>query len=193
MRRPVRLSRPPRAQRVPRQLRRVEPARRIVRSRPSLRRRGFVEPIVPVLPQGELTSDAFVDYRRTLTPEGGIHITFKDIDRRWRHTIWRVFAWSAATGFDAWLINHYSPVLTGWLNVACLLLAAIVNWLIVRKPVEIHRSIEIRPDCLIIEGTDVFWLRLIEGNWPAFQADKKDKDTQILCGIYGTPPMCMMR
>jgi len=129
--------------------------------------------------------DAFVDYSRVLTSDGGILITYKDLDRRWRHTIWRIFAWSVATGFEAWLIRDYSPVFTGWVNAVCLMLMAITNWLIVRKPVEVYRSIEIRSDCMIIEGTDVFRLRLIESNWPVLQADEKDEDSQILCGIYG--------
>jgi hypothetical protein len=60
------------------------------------------------------------------------------------------------------------------------------NWLIIRKPVEVDRSIEIRRDCMIIEGGDIFWLRWIETNWPAFQVDKNDEDNHILCGIYGT-------
>jgi hypothetical protein len=50
------------------------------------------------------------------------------------------------------------------------------TWLIIRKPVEVYRSIEIRRDCMIIEGGDIFWLRWIETNWPAFQVDKNDED-----------------
>ena len=34
------------------------------------------------------------------------------------------------------------------------------------KPVEIYRRIEIRPDCMIIEGADIFWaLRKMEIGW----------------------------
>jgi hypothetical protein len=129
--------------------------------------------------------DAFVDYRRTLTADGGILITYKDYDLRWRHTIWRVFAWLAATGFEVWLVVHHSPVASWWINAACLLLAAATNWLIVMKKVQTYGSVEIRPDGMIVDGGDVFWLRLIESNWPTFKADEKDKDEHILCGIYG--------
>lgn len=40
---------------------------------------------------------------------------------------------------------------------------------------------------MIIEGTDVFWQRLIGDNWPTLNIDKDDKDNgkHILCGIYG--------
>jgi hypothetical protein len=128
---------------------------------------------------------AFVDYRRELTPEGGIRITYKDYDVRLRHMIWSVFAWYAATGFECWLINTYSPVDTWWVNAACLLLAAGVNLLIVSKRVEVYRSVEIRADCMIVEDTDVFWLHTIEDNWPTLQQDEQDKDRHSLCGIYG--------
>ena len=39
--------------------------------------------------------DPYVDYGRVLTPEGGILIAYKDLDTRLRHTIWRLFAWTA--------------------------------------------------------------------------------------------------
>jgi hypothetical protein len=140
---------------------------------------------LPELTSISATHTAFVDYRRELTLEGGIRITYKDYDTRWRHTIWRVFAWCAATGGEFWLITNYSPVTSWWINAACVLLSAGVNWLIVMKKVEVYRSVEIRPDGMIIEGDDVFWLRLIETNWPTLKADDKDQDKHILCGIYG--------
>jgi hypothetical protein len=61
---------------------------------------------------------------------------------------------------------------------------AIVNWLIVRKPVEIYRRVEVRPDCMILEGGEIFWLRHMENGWPEFQPD--EDGNHILCGIYGT-------
>ncbi len=79
---------------------------------------------------------------------------------------------------------HHSSVESVWLNLVCLLVIGVINWLIVRKPVELYRRVEIRPDCMIIEGADVFWMRYMENGWPAFQRD--DKDNQLLCGIYGT-------
>jgi len=70
------------------------------------------------------------------------------------------------------------------LSLFCLLVAAIINWLIVRKPVEVYRRIEIRPDCMIIDGTDIFWARQMEGGCPTFRPDSKGN--QVLGGIYGT-------
>jgi hypothetical protein len=43
-----------------------------------------------------------------------------------------------------------------WINLACLLAVGVLNWLIVAKPVEVYRWVEIRPDCMIIEGADIF-------------------------------------
>ena len=115
-------------------------------------------------------ADPYVDYGRFLTPEGGVLLIYKDIDPRWRHWIWRVFAWSAATGAEAWLLLWHSPVQSLWINIALLILMASINGFIVWKPVELYRRIEIRPDCMIIEGEEVFWLRLMETGWPALSA-----------------------
>ena len=37
---------------------------------------------------------------------------------------------------------------------------------------------------MILEGTDVFWLRLMETGRPTFRAD--EDGNQVLCGVYGT-------
>jgi hypothetical protein len=128
--------------------------------------------------------DPYVDYGRVLTAEGGILIAYKDLDLRLRHTLWRVLAWSSFTGSEGWFLLNYSPVQSAWINVTCFLIVALVNWLIVRKPVELYRQIEIRPDCLILEGGEVFWRRFMECGWPAFRPDQEGN--QVLCGVYGT-------
>jgi hypothetical protein len=128
--------------------------------------------------------DPYLDYGRFLTAEGGILLIYKDLDLRLRHTLWRLFAWTLASGTEGWFLFNRSPLHSQWLNIACLLAIAIINWLIVAKPVELYRRIEIRPDCIIIEGTDIFWTRSMEGGFPAFRPD--DEGNQVLCGIYGT-------
>jgi hypothetical protein len=141
----------------------------------------------PVVPSSTWTGfqpDPHVDYGRFLTPEGGILFIYKDHDVRLRHTLWRLFAWTVSSGTEGWYLFHYSPVESVWLNLACLLAIGVVNWLIVRKPVELYRRVEIRPDCMILESAEIFWLRYMENGWPAFQRD--EKDNQLLCGIYGT-------
>jgi hypothetical protein len=131
------------------------------------------------------TNGAFFKYRRSLTPEGGVLINYRDADRRWRFKILRAGLWIAMTGVAAWLIHSYSP-LNFILDAGSYVGTAFICWRIVRRPVEAFRSIEIRPDGMIIDGTDVFWLSLIEDNWPVFQPRDEDPDDQGLCGIYGT-------
>lgn len=128
--------------------------------------------------------DPHVDYGRWLTPDGGILIAYKDLDRRLRHTLWRLLAWSAATGLEAWLLLTHSPIQNTWINIALLLLMALINGFIVWKDVEVYRTVEIRPDAMILEGHEVFWLRLMENGWPQFQQDAEGN--LVLSGIYGT-------
>ena len=127
--------------------------------------------------------DAFVDYSRVLTPEGGILITYKDANV---HTLGPVLAWTFATGFAKWLIENYSPTDSLPINVGVFLLAALINWWLFCRLIAVMRSIEIRADSMILDGEDVFWLSKIGDNWPAFQADERFKNRQVLGGIYGT-------
>jgi hypothetical protein len=51
----------------------------------------------PALPNSSWTDfepDPYVDYGRFLTAEGGVLIVYKDLDLRFRHTLWRLFAWT---------------------------------------------------------------------------------------------------
>jgi hypothetical protein len=129
-------------------------------------------------------SDPYLDYGRTLTPEGGILMIYKDLDVRLRHTIWRMLAWATFTGGEALFLFDHSPLPSHWIKIAVLLIISVVNWLIVAKPVELYRRIEIRPDCMILDGSDIFWRRYLEGDFPACHPDKEGN--QVFCGIYGT-------
>lgn len=178
----------PRARRRPpafRPVPRAHTARKtIVRSRaPVLRQR----PAIAARPAPSwpgFQTDPYVDYGRFLTAEGGILIVYKDLDLRLRHTLLRLLAWSAATGFEGWFLLHDSPVESGAINLACFFVMMIVNAAIVWQPPELYRTVEIRPDCMIVEGKDVFWLRMMETAWPAFHPD--EDGNQVLAGIYGT-------
>jgi hypothetical protein len=185
MRTHVRLSRPQRAARTARQISRPVPlARHAVRREVPVPVGEIPAPRPASSTWGGFQPDPYADYGRFLTPEGGILLIYKDLDLRLRHTAWRLLAWTGSTGGEGWYVFHHSPVESVWLNLACLLAIGIINWLIVGKPVELYRRVEIRPDCMIIEAADVFWMRYMENGWPAFQRD--DKGNQLLCGIYGT-------
>jgi hypothetical protein len=181
----VQRARPQRRPQIARPVRRAA-----VIARPALRRT-FRAPARNIPPLFEPTrsptgyhSDPYVDYGRFLTPEGGILIAYKDLDLRLRHGVSRVLAWSAATGFEAWILLHHSPVGSGAINLACFFVAMIVNAVIVWKPPELYRSLEIRPDCMILEGRDVFWLRMMADGLPEFHKD--EEGNMVLSGIYGT-------
>ena len=79
---------------------------------------------VPSLaPTAPLDAGPYLHYGRFLTREGGILIVFKDLDQRWRHLFWRIFAWTTASGLEARYIYLASPVVSGWVNVLCWLAA----------------------------------------------------------------------
>lgn len=144
--------------------------------------RGLVEPSLTAQ-STRFQLDPYLDYGRFLTAEGGILIIYKDLDLRWRHTIWRLLAWTIFTGLEAYYL--FNPLQTNqWLAIGFLLAAAIVNWFIVAKPVELYRRVEIRSDCIIIDGTDVFWARFIEGGFPSCRRDAEGN--LVLSGTYGT-------
>jgi len=177
----------PRAQRLPRAARQIAPA--VTRSRaalrpslPALRPAAPAAPAVP-LPVGP-QADPYLDYSRTLTLEGGVLIVYKDLDLRLRHIFWRFAAWTTVTGLETWFLCVHSPLHNLWIGVACLLAVATVNVFIVAKPVEIYCSVEIRPDCMVLGGSEVFWLSRMENGWPAFQPD--EEGNLVLSGIYGT-------
>lgn len=183
----------PRIKRLPS---RAPTARRV--ARPGALRRTLARAAAPALKRGAAQAsrtdaawsgfrpDPYVDYGRALTPEGGIVIGYKDYDRRLRHSLWALFAWTAATLPEGWFLLHHSPLHSAVPTAACFLAAAAAaaNAFIVLKPVEIYRRIEIRPDCMILDGADIFWLQYMEGGWPTFQPDSEGN--QVLCGIYGT-------
>ena len=178
---------------IPRPQRRVPSARRIARPgalpRPARPNKAATHRIPPALSRpasewGGFVPDPYVDFGRSLTAEGGVLIHFKDYDLRPHHTLWRLFAWSVSTGFEGWFLLHHSPLHQQWLTLVCFVVIAIVNILIVAKPIEIYRSIEIRPDCMIIEGTDIFWARFMDAGLPTFLPN--EQGDQVLCGIYGT-------
>jgi hypothetical protein len=131
-----------------------------------------------------LDAGPYLDYRRMLTPEGGVHITYKDLDTRLRQYVWRVFAWAAYMSLESWLLLSHSPVQSDAINWLCLAAMAGLNFLILWRLPEVYRTVEIRPDCMVLDGRDTFWLSRMENGLPAFR--QEDEETSVLCGVYGT-------
>ena len=162
----------------------VPVSRSVARAQPLVLFRPPAPSYLPSSSEAEFQTDPYVDYGRFLTPEGGVLLIYKDLDLRLRHTLWRLSAWTGFTWIEGWLLLYHSPLHTDWINLGLVLAVAIVNWLIVAKPVEIYRRIDIIPDGMILEGRDLFWRRFMEGGWPMLQTDAQGNP--ILCGIYGT-------
>lgn len=126
----------------------------------------------------------FADYGRYLTPEGGILITYKDIDRSAGYALLRVFAWIVSTGVGASII--FSLRFSFLSASGCLLTLAFITGLIVRTKFEVKHSVEIRPDGMIVDGTDFFALGDIGTNWPMLQMTDDDPDRMVIAGVCGT-------
>jgi hypothetical protein len=128
MRTPFRVFRPQRTARAARPIARpVAYVRKIVRSELSIPDRNISVPPLSSSTWSGFQPDPYVDYGRFLTPEGGILIIYKDLDLRLRHTLWRLFAWTASTGGEGWYVFHHSPLESIWLNLACVLAIGVLN------------------------------------------------------------------
>lgn len=126
----------------------------------------------------------YVDYGRVLTAEGGIAITYKDIDRRFRHTAWRLAALAGMTGTATECVRMALPILPPALQFVLVATVALVTWLIVARPITCYRQVEIRPDCMIIEQEEVFYRESFELGFP--QCRPRPDNSLVLCGVYGT-------
>ena len=142
--------------------------------------RGFAphSTVDPSLPLGP-----YLDYSMWLTGEGGFAVRYKHYDRRLRRILmaWALFL--SATFIEAcWVMQGLRPPL-----LAALLLVgagAILNAIIFLRPAEVFGTIEIRPDCLILDGSDVFFAKYMQNGPPTFT--QNDRGEMVLAGIYGT-------
>lgn len=124
-------------------------------------------------------------YVRVLTPEGGILILYRDQNRGLLLTSLRVITWLAVTGMGGWLLFFVSS-LSFLKCLAMFVLLMLVAWLLVRWKVVVPHSVEIRSDCMIVDGVDVFYAEDIGDNWPELQAKDEDPDRMVICGVCGT-------
>jgi hypothetical protein len=124
-------------------------------------------------------------YVRLLTPEGGILICYRDQDRSLFLETLRVFAWTVATGLGGWMVFSVSS-LSVLQCLLALVLLMFVNWFLVRRPIEVPHSVEIRPDAMIVDGKDAFLAEDIGDNWPELQMKDDDPDRMVIAGICGT-------
>jgi hypothetical protein len=128
----------------------------------------------------------FSGYVRMLTPEGGILILYQDQDRSLFPMSLRVFTWVMASGMGGWLLL-FAVGSVSILNVFVVFpLLMLINWLIVRRKIIVSHSVEIRPECMILDGEDVFYAEDIGNNWPNLGWKDGDPDRLVIAGICGT-------
>jgi hypothetical protein len=131
----------------------------------------------------EVRLNPYVEFSGKFTFEGGIELTYRDIDTRFFRTLCQFVIWAALTGIAAWWLFARSGLepLAQWLVLGgtAFGLASLCF-----RPKEIARTIEIRPDGMVLDGADVFWLDRMELGWPQFQPDQAGN--LVLQGVYGT-------
>jgi hypothetical protein len=137
---------------------------------------------VAVAPSG--WPNPYEDFWKVYTPEGGVELNYRDIDPRWRWIVLRWSLWSAAMVITAWFAFHASPIHSTPINLFLLAAFGVLYWLVVRKPVELYRKIEIRPDAMILDRADVFRRDQLELAWPQFVPDAENNF--VLTGVTGT-------
>ncbi|MGY8666193.1 hypothetical protein Q3C01_28110 [Bradyrhizobium sp. UFLA05-109] len=126
----------------------------------------------------------FDGYSRSLTSDGGILITYKDLNRSLVCKSLKISACLAVT------LPLLSPILDMPLLSSTQLLSAaalgLVDWIILKSKVKKRHSVEIRPDCMIIDRKDIFWAEDIGDNWPELVPDQEEPTKISISGICGT-------
>lgn len=133
---------------------------------------------------GELRPHPYVGYVRRFTQEGGIAMTFRDIDERFILKAAKVLIWFAAMAASLAILNHTPLVEDDGSRFIVLVAAGCLYAWLLRRPTEITRTIEIRQDCMILDGVDVYWAEFMEVSLPGFS--KNDEGHLVLGGVYGT-------
>jgi hypothetical protein len=127
----------------------------------------------------------FNGYERTLTAEGGIRISYKDLNRGLLLLILRGILCAAVTLAGTWLILFvWELPQTQMIAGGAVLIA--IDWGICKFKIKSRHILEIRPDAMIVDGKDVFYAEDIGDNWPALQVKDNDPERLVISGICGT-------
>jgi hypothetical protein len=140
-------------------------------------------PWLPEIP--DPSSSPFADYHRCLTEEGGILIRYKDVDRSFWMRCKLAILWVSCCGFTTCLFSDYSTFGAGINGIALLILCGIYS-LVLRFKLKLPHSVEIRPDCMILDGEDVFLASEIGENWPRLEMKDSAGNRGVIAGVCGT-------
>lgn len=127
----------------------------------------------------------FEGYSRTLTPEGGILIQYQDLNLGLPLIILRYALCAVVTCIGVMLILAADTLFSARVLLALLAVVA-VDWLILKYKIRSHHSVEIRPDCMIIDGEDVFLAEDIGENYPELLDVPGKQDQMRICTRVGT-------
>lgn len=198
---PTLLHRPPRPAAMPAAVRRSSPPIRLHRTAP-VRRLGEIglrrdrpilrntlraapsftyTPASAFEPTGRIS--AFEDYGRHFTAEGGIAFVYKDFDERLSQVLIRLLQWIVAMAYTVAFVR-VSPVDDPVFNGLGVMVLAVIYALILAPKGEVYRSVEVRPDCFIVEQEDVFWRDQMPLGPPSFE--RQPGGDYLLSGVYGS-------
>lgn len=130
----------------------------------------------------EVRVNPYIEFSARFTPQGGIEFTYRDRDTSRFRTALQFLLWAVLTAaVAAWLRQTalYSDI--QW---ELIIAAAIGFYFLCFRPRDIARTLEIRPDAMILDRADVFWLDRMELGWPEFMPD--EEGNLVLQGVYGT-------
>lgn len=141
--------------------------------------------------------DPYVEYDRRYTAAGGIELSYLSNDLTFMRILWRIacgvsilsivtlgmlklFAVSngcAEIPACTYTDDQWRHGWTGFIGLAAILI------FVFSLPLHVVHTIEIRPDCLILDREDVFWSGHMESR-PVFRLN--EDGAHVLRGIYGT-------
>lgn len=159
-----------------RKLRLKKPGRFLVARPPELLR--------PVPDDAEVRPTGFDKYARRFTAEGGIALSYKDVERTLPVILAKLSLWVGSCILTYLAGFAWSPIPGFWWNALVYVVLAVLYALFFCRDKQVRRTIEVRPDCMIIEGMETFWKENMPLGWPGFMPNEAGHF--VLAGVYGT-------
>jgi hypothetical protein len=132
----------------------------------------------------EARPTGFHKYDRRFTAEGGIELRYNDVERTLPVILGKLALWVGSAVVTYYAGCAYSPIDGFWWNLSAYLVLLVIYGFIFFRDKQVERLIEIRPDCMIIEGMDTFWKANMQLGWPGFQPNEAGHF--VLGGVYGS-------
>ena len=162
-------------------------AHRITYTPPAVALRALpaIPPLASLTPPAPRAPNPYGAYERHFTMDGGVRFIVPEGVLSWNAVFWDIAgslsgAVLGGSLFDALILTVVPEAMPpSWTYF----LFGMVTYFFICTAPETH-WIEIRPDCMILDGRDVFWLTNMELGWPMLRAEVNGEWT--LVGTYGT-------